>query len=265
MPLNLPVAASPFSAASETSHLLLVVDLGSQLPTGLWVSAHPQGSAEVGLALFQAIWHPGALDWPLRGAPEVLQVPASLRTAGGGDFLEHAAAWLCMQVQVVADEAQATTLRKLPILQALIDAFALVGLDEIQRNRAGRTLTVKDAQDAVLGWIRTSEVGFAHHTPGLPDTAAQQSGYAAPAFDTPAAGLLLPITGEATTVRDGVVANERRYASSYFRSEPGHTVAYRAFPYRYGGLKPGEGMQEAIYVEDGSGLVQYVTRRIHDE
>lgn len=52
LPLHLPIAASPFSAASETSQLLLVVDLGSQLPPGLWVSAHPPGITEVGLALF---------------------------------------------------------------------------------------------------------------------------------------------------------------------------------------------------------------------
>lgn len=87
MTLHLPIAASSCSTASAVSHLLLLVDLGSQLPTGVWVSAHPPGSAEVGLVLFQAIWHPGALDWPLRGVPEVLQVPASL--TDGGDILAH--------------------------------------------------------------------------------------------------------------------------------------------------------------------------------
>jgi hypothetical protein len=258
IPLNLPIAASPFSAASETSHLLLAVDLGSQLPLGLWISAHAPGSAEVGLALFQSIWHPGALDWPLRGAPEMLQVPRSMLT-GRDDLLEPAAQWVQMRVQVVPDTAQTTTLRKLPILQALLDNLVFVGLHEIRRRRANQTLTVKEVQDAVLGWIRTSEAGFAHHTPGLPDSTSQKHGYAAPAFDTPAAGLLLPVLGHATTVRDGVMVNERRYTSPYFRSEPGHTVAYRAFPYLYDGLQRDEGMQEAIYVEGHGGVVQYVT------
>jgi hypothetical protein len=238
IPLNLPIAASSFSAASETSHLLLVVDLGSQLPPGLWVSAHPPGIPEVGLALFQSIWHPGALDWPLRGAPEVLQVPASLLTPEN-ETLTHAAEWLQMKVQVVPDVKQATTLKKLPILQALLDNLAFVGLDEIRRGNGGQPLTVKDVQDAVLGWIRTSEAGFAHHTPGLPDRNSQQQGYAAPAFDTPAAGLLLPVVGNAVTVRDGIMVHERQFGGAYFRSNPGHTVVYRAFPSACATLRSG--------------------------
>jgi hypothetical protein len=185
-------------------------------------------------------------------------VPASLLTPEN-ETLAHTAEWLQMKVQVVPDAKQATTLKKLPILQALLDNLAFVGLDEIRRGNGGQPLTVKDVQDAVLGWIRTSEAGFAHHTPGLPDRNSQQQGYAAPAFDTPAAGLLLPVVGNAATVRDGVMVNERRFGGPYFRSEPGHTVAYRAFPYLYDGVTPNEGMQEALYVEDYTGVIQYVT------
>jgi hypothetical protein len=259
IPLNLPIAASSFSAASETSHLLLVVDLGSQLPPGLWVSAHPPGIPEVGLALFQSIWHPGALDWPLRGAPEVLQVPASLLTPEN-ETLTHAAEWLHMKVQVVPDVKQATTLKKLPILQALLDNLAFVGLDEIRRGNGGQPLTVKDVQDAVLGWIRTSEAGFAHHTPGLDDPVPVMYGVTTPAFQTPAAGFLLSVSGEAQTVNNGVLVDDRFYASADVSLAAGQLLPYRTFPYRYRGRTPDESMPDAIYVEEQHGVLHYLVR-----
>lgn len=259
IPLNLPIAASSFSAASETSHLLLVVDLGSQLPPGLWVSAHPPGIPEVGLALFQSIWHPGALDWPLRGAPEVLQVPASLLTPEN-ETLTHAAEWLQMKVQVVPDVKQATTLKKLPILQALLDNLAFVGLDEIRRGNGGQPLTVKGVQDAVLGWIRTSEAGFTHHTPGLDDPVSVMYGLTTPAFHTPAAGFLLPMSGEAQTVNNGVLVDGRFYASADFSLAADQILTYRTFPYRYRGRTPDEGMPDAIYVEEQHGVLHYLVR-----
>ncbi|NJN66835.1 MAG: hypothetical protein HC884_09010 [Chloroflexaceae bacterium] len=91
------------------------------------------------------------------------------------------------------------------ILQALLDNLVFAGLNEIRRKAAGRTLTVKEVQDAVGRWMRTSKQGFATHTPGLDDPVSVSYGFAAPGFDTPAAGLLLPVVGEATTVRDGAV------------------------------------------------------------
>lgn len=195
----------------------------------------------------------------MRGAPEMLQVPASLCSDGRNTLLEHAAEWLHMKVQVVADAKQAAALKKLPSLQALLDDLVLVGLDEIRRRNAGQPLTVKEVQDAVLSWIRMSDKGFANHTLGLDDSDSRKHGYAAPAFATPAAGLLLPVIGNAITVRDGIMLNGRRFGGPYFRSEPGHTVVYRAFPYLYDGLTPNEGMEEALYVEDYAGVIQYVT------
>jgi hypothetical protein len=262
IPLNLPIAASSFSAASETSHLLLVVDLGSQLPTGVWVSAHPPRSTDVGLALFQAIWHPGALDWPLRGAPEVLQVPASMRM-DDAHTLDPAAEWLQMNVQMVQDATQATTLRKLPLLQALLDDLAFVGLDAIRRGNSGQPLTVKGMQDAVLGWIRTSDQGFAHHTPGLDDPVAVMYGLTTPAFQTPAAGFLLPVSGDAQTAKNGVLVDDRFYTSAECSFPAGQILTYRTFPYRYRGRTPDEGMPDAIYVEDQHGVLHYLVRHSH--
>jgi|GEM_PF-3157698 len=252
--LRLPISASRWSSASAVSHVLLVVDLGSQLPLGLWVSAHLPGSTEVGLALFQAIWHPGALDWPLRGAPEVLQVPEAL-LADGGDDLTRAAEWLLMRVQIVKSATQVNMLSKLSITRSVIKDLMSAGLGTIRRKHAGQNITVREVQDALLGWIRTSDQGFAVHTPGQDDPVSVMYGLTTPAFNTPAAGLLLPITGETQTVNGGVIIDDSRfYTSADCSLASGLVFRYRAFPYRY------KSMRDAIYVEDQHGVLHYLLR-----
>jgi hypothetical protein len=76
--LPIPVVDDSRRVLSERCFVLLVVDDASQLPIGLWVSAGEPSTAELGLALYQSIWHPGALDWPLHGSPENILIPRSL-------------------------------------------------------------------------------------------------------------------------------------------------------------------------------------------
>jgi len=264
IPLSLPIAASAFSTASERSHLLLVVDLGSQLPLGLWVSAHPPRITEVGLALFQSIWHPGVLDWLLRGAPEMIQLPASLLAdnAHNNAYLSRAATWLLMQVQIVDDATQTTILKKLPVTQALIDDLVFVGLDTIRHQQAVSPLTVKNVQDALLSWIRMSKKGFANHTPGLDDPVSVMYGLTTPAFQTPVAGFLLPAVGEARTVKNGVLIGDRFYTSANCAFAIGQMVKYHTFPYQYQGYSPDAVMQDAIYVRDQDGMMHYLVRHL---
>jgi hypothetical protein len=145
-------------------------------------------------------------------------------------------------------------------LQALLDNLAFVGLDEIRRGNGGQPLTVKDVQDAVLGWIRTSEAGFAHHTPGLDDPVPVMYGVTTPAFQTPAAGFLLSVSGEAQTVNNGVLVDDRFYASADVSLAADQILTYRTFPYRYRGRTPDEGMPDAIYVEEQHGVLHYLVR-----
>src|SRR5262249_14971577 len=76
--LRLPVVDDSRRLLSESCFVLLVVDEAAQLPVGLWVSADEPSAKELGLALYQSIWHPGALDWPLHGSPENIFIPKSL-------------------------------------------------------------------------------------------------------------------------------------------------------------------------------------------
>jgi hypothetical protein len=249
---SLPVAASQYSQASESCYLLFVIDLGSQLPLACWVSVKRPGLREVKLALFQSIWHPGTLDWPLRGIAEILQIPTSF-VAGGASELHTAAEWLQTKVQLVEEDTNENVLSNLPEAYAIIQDLVFVGLDEIRSRWPGQSMTVKDVQDAVHGWLRRSPQCFGNHRPGL-QTSARKDGFASPAFNTPAAGLLLPVLEGARTVRNRVIVEDHAYSTPGFRIDPGQVIPYRAFPYRYDGSSPDERMREAIFIEHDSCL-----------
>jgi hypothetical protein len=77
-PLRLPIVDAAGHQVSDTCRALLVVDTATERPVGYWLSTTAPTSREVGLVLYQAIWHPGALTWPLRGVPDCIQVPEML-------------------------------------------------------------------------------------------------------------------------------------------------------------------------------------------
>jgi hypothetical protein len=61
-----------------------------------------------------------------------------------------------------------------------------------------------------------------------------------PAYDSPAAGWLLPVAQEqARTERNGVVVGGALYTDPLFHCEPGEPLSYRMFPYDYPGLERG--------------------------
>lgn len=257
--IQLPIEASRYSGSSEKCHMLLVVDLGCQRPVACWITLHKPGLPEVKLALYQAIWHPGALDWPLRGLPEVIQVSDDL-VGGGQEELAEAANWLLAQVHIIPNATQQKVLRKLPETQAIIDDLVLVGLDDIRRQAGKRTFTVKEAHDYITGWFRTSEKCFPGHRPGNDDP-ARKAGYAAPSYDSPCVGLLLPVGGEARSVRNAILIEGRTFTAPGFSVEPGLNLRYRIYPYRYDGTKPDERMEEAVFIEDVNGHLHYLTHQ----
>jgi len=63
---------------TATYYLLVVIDLSSGLPMGIWVSKEHPTADDVGLALYDAIWHPWNVQWPLRGIPQNLYLPDTL-------------------------------------------------------------------------------------------------------------------------------------------------------------------------------------------
>src|SRR5215207_10149769 len=100
----------------ERSIVTLVLDWGSERPLAVWVSPDRAGEVEAGLALFHAIWHPDALDWPLRGIPEHIYISQELAETVLAS-IRQAAAYLLASVEV-QDTKQ--MLKKLPFAQTLL-------------------------------------------------------------------------------------------------------------------------------------------------
>lgn len=246
-PLAVPVTATPDSPASAQCHLLLLIDLGSQLPLGCWVSATPPGLREVKLALFHAFWHPGALDWPLRGAPELLQVPEELLPTSIDRHDLHAAlVWSMVDLQLVKLATQDQLLHQLDTAAKIVEDLIYGGLEELRLSMRQQPQTVKAVQDAVVAWLRQSPVCYGHHRSGQ-YVASVRRGYAAPGYDTPAAGLLLPSVGVAKTIRGGVLVDGVRYTAPGIVWEPGLPIPYRRFPYPYLDPTSQSGSEEAIF------------------
>jgi hypothetical protein len=258
LPVPLRIAESYYSPAGEC-WLIVVIDLGSQFPVGCWVCAHKPKARDAKLALFQAIWHPGAIDWPLRGIPEVIQVPASV-VGSDAEEMRATAHWLLASFQIVEDTSQRPLLAKMTDTTAFLRELMMVGLNQLRRSTQQHEFTVKEVQDWVLKWLRESRTCFGTARPALSDI-ARIYGFAAPGFDTQAAGLLLPVVGTAVTARNVVLVGERRYADSTFHCEPGQSIRYRQFPYIYQGPAEDEYMRDTIFVEGSNGVLHYLTRQ----
>lgn len=237
-----------------TCHVILVIDCGCQCPLGCWVSSRPPDSVEVGLALYQSIFHPGALQWPLRGLPETIAVPQDLTQNGLAD-LQRAATCMMAEVEVMKDpEAQLDALPRAKRMIADLKMMYKPGLLPGRRRAPKQRMTVRQLQDTLLAWLYSS--CFTEHRSDPVIYSSRQHGLALPGFDTPAAGWLLPVTGTVRTIQDGVHDGPFRYTSPVFSSHPGEELAKREFPYLYEGMKP------FIFVGDTAGeTLHYLTNR----
>jgi len=235
-------------------HVILVIDCGCQCPVGWWVSRRQPDSIEIGLALYQSIFHPGALQWPLRGLPETIVVPPELARNGLAD-LQRAAALMMVGVEVTKDVA--TQLNALPRAKRMIADLKMMYKPPLlpgRRRAPKQRMTVRQLQDTLLGWLYS--YCFAQHRSEPVVRSLRQHGMALPGFDTPVAGWLLPVTGTVQTIQDGVRDGTFRYMSPVFSSQPGEELAKREFPYLYEGMKP------FIFVEDTAGeTLHYLTNR----
>jgi hypothetical protein len=118
------------------------------------VSVNVPGLREIKLSLFHAFWHPDALDWPLRGAPEVLQAPGELlHNSAEIQDLGDALAWSLANVQKVKKDP-----KKLPpssTVAADLNGFRddLNTLPRVQEKPGKRDTTQPSRNELYAGYV----------------------------------------------------------------------------------------------------------------
>jgi len=239
------------------THLVLVVEAGGLLPLAVWPSAEPPGLREVCLAVYQAIWHPGAKNWPVKGIPEQLVVSAGLML-GDRDDLDRAAMYLLCDVAIQSDsKIWNQALRKLR--KQLRDEAAKRITEQLQPHERTQTQVMRSLEV----WIQSTF--FPYHRPAPVWREIAQHGVVMPGHDTPAAGWLLPRVGEAT-----ISENSLEYEGWYYRKPPDTSLLVdgahiRNFP---GPIAGGEEFRlvNGVFVQplhdSGAGpVLRYVTER----
>lgn len=217
---------------------LCVFDCGSQRAVTCCVYAGPVSVREIGLTLYDAIWHPHNIAWPLRGLPEHILLPKPL-AQGDLSGIQESASWMHTNVH----EVSPTDLKKKLTHHAFIKQTIADLQEEYKparrsgRRRAPRQqMTVMEAQTTIRTWLH--EYGFTQdhriEHEKVP-RAIRDRGYIMPGFDTAVAGYLLPIVAtDVPTVRDGVEYQQFRYLNPDAEIEPGYTVTLRALPHDTG-------------------------------
>ncbi|MBA3471419.1 MAG: hypothetical protein H0T53_17420 [Herpetosiphonaceae bacterium] len=198
IPLNLAIAAH-----SDQSYLTLVADSETQLPLGGWLSPQKPTQQEVGLALYQAIWHIGAVDFPIRGIPKTIKFPSTLIGSEWAD-LQRAAHFLMTGLEDVPN----WSLRGKRHLQEFITALRAWATQK-QADLSEPFLAPVAAFRELMGWIEDHSFPFHRQNPA--PASLRSTGHALPGFDTPAAGWLLPVVGSATVHRRHIVIDQQSY------------------------------------------------------
>ncbi|HEX6291730.1 MAG TPA: hypothetical protein VFZ66_21270 [Herpetosiphonaceae bacterium] len=265
--LKLPLRDIQGYHISNTCSAVVVLDSSSDLPVGCWVSRNSPQAAELGLALYEAIWHAGAIaglpewvmrdeleqvvelnNWLLHGSPEQILLPDTVvKVVADCSDLQHASNYLMAEIGTFHPRPQS----KYPIIEDIeyeTGAYIL----ELWRSKS---VTIGQAQQGLLTWLRTRY--FPQHRVVPIPKALRDRGFALPAHRSPAAGWLLPPTKHVKTIRNGVIDGAVLYRSPSFLVEPGLSLQARTFPYLY------RGMEAGIFVERdiaGHPHVEYVFR-----
>ncbi len=268
--LHLSIVDAAGRQVSDTCRALLVFDTAIERPVGYWLSTTAPNSREVGLLLYQAIWHPGALTWPLRGVPDCIQIPEMLVSDGIGD-VERAAVWMHSNTETITRRQMDYALRtKLPYAAKLLDTLAEQAPDYVRWKTGREAVTLQQAMDALRTWLHIDKITRTdphaqaypvadcfpnHNAPDVPASIADY-GVALPGHHLPAAGWLLPVAEHtATTVRDAVEYRSMTYTDAGFRSEPGSELPVRMFLYWY------RNMEQGIFVEAAAEELRYLVRQ----
>ena len=202
--LQLGLALRDTTYPSNQSTFVFIFDGETELPVGGWITGDKPGTQDVGLALYQAIWHVGLVDWPLRGIGRRIRISQKLLD-GGKDELHCAARFL----QTAIDTETTSPLQGKRQAIALIEALRNEGVAAIHSIYENQRPTTQQALQELLLWIH-QHVFTGHRT--LPvQPAIREHRVGMPGYNTQAAGWLLPRVGVGRADEHGVWFQERLY------------------------------------------------------
>lgn len=235
--LSIALSTSVGHHLSDACWVVLIFDTATELPVGCWVSATFPREREVCLALYVAIWHPGTLGphnsgWPIHGIPKTLQIDEQL-VPDGHPNLTNSAEYLLMEIQTFKQPAKKRT--------ALETTVAKHAPEALRRAHGQARMTPQQAQQTLYDWLRT--VCFPNHRSASLNGPWKKKGFVAPGYDTPAAGWLLPMSGEVHWNSNEVNDDGIIYMASESINLASGTVKKRSFPYLY------KGVDRGIFVE----------------
>lgn len=238
---DIPIIIGKNWRRQQRYRMICVADPEGQLIMGGWSAANNGTENDLGLALYQAIWHPGNVNWPFRGLPRRIIVTRAL-IGDREDDLRKAAAYLLAEIEIVDRISLEGKGR-------LVSAREMIRKEAIQLLSVGQTerMALPNLLQHTLERLRTQEYAQQRIAPVPRDLRC--FGVAMPGFDTPAAGWLLPRSPEtAEAYTNGV-----RYQSQWYRADhqcivPGQHLVVRVFPATYPHVEP-VGRQIGIFVE----------------
>ena len=181
----------------DSSHLVLVIEANGLRPLAVWPSAGAPTLREICLALYQAIWHPGAENWPVKGIPEQVVVSNELLVGDRAD-LDRAAAYLLCDVH-----AQPRMKLVKGEIRKLLKHIEGEGVSLISKQLRSEERIPFRVMRILEEWI--SKTFFPDHTPAPVWHEIARHGVVMPGHDTPAAGWLLPKIEDPIEVVQGSV------------------------------------------------------------
>lgn len=206
---------------------LCVFDCGSERAVTCCIYPGDISAVDIGITLYDAIWHPYTIEWPLRGLPETILLPEPLAQHNLSDIYA-AASWMHASVGSLSDKELKKKLADRAFIKETITKLQSVYKPAMLpgRRRAPRQqMRLQAAQTAIRTWLYTR--GFTGEHEGKEQgkhrvehaqvpKAIRDQGYIMPGFDTVVAGYLLPVVAtDVPTVR-------------------GYTVTLRALQYDAG-------------------------------
>lgn len=205
-----------------TSFLTMVIDANGHFPLAVWPSCAAPTPQDMALALYCAIWHFGAENWPIKGIPEQLVIAADPNSGDWSD-LRRAARYLLCDITIQPPSAILDKTHRLLLQQAEQE-----GAWTVQQALAANERTVGRVRHGLEEWV--TETFFPYHRAAPVWASIAQHGVVMPGHDTPAAGWLLPVSGQGI-IRDGSIEFEgRRYRHDEDTHQPEYKATIRSFP-----------------------------------
>jgi hypothetical protein len=222
--LDITLLDSSYRILSPHCFAVLVVDTAASAPVGAWLTPTAPNQVEAGLAIYQAIWQPGTIEWPIHGIPQTIQIDQALIQGSLAD-LKASAEFLLSTIQIK------THPNKRKHRYAFVDRLRTDGVAAM-RERAGSSNIRRDmAQNTLLEWLRTT--CFPHHRAAPIPAQCRKIGFATTAQDSPAAGWLLPHKGVVRVSKNGETDGNTHYSTEILAEYSGQELSYRDFPSWY--------------------------------